>query len=81
MTISPQDCIVQKAEAESNWTAGGLYSPANLSTTNPQINTCWLVIKLTSGGWEYDPKVTNPTSGDGPCNCDPKNVTTVKTFR
>ncbi len=73
-----QDCVLQKAAAESDWTGGGLYPPLNLDPKNPNIAQCWLVIKLTTSGWEYDQKVTNPNQG--PYNCDAKNVTTVKTF-
>jgi hypothetical protein len=74
-----QDCVLQKAEAETNWTGGGLYPPLNLSTTNPNIAQCWLLIKLTTSGWQYDQKITNPNQG--PYNCDPKNVTKVNTFQ
>ena len=74
-----QDCILQKAEAETAWDAGGLYPKLNLDTTNPNIAQCWLVIKLTTTGWEYDSKVTAPN--DGPYNCDAKNVTKVNSFQ
>ncbi len=73
-----QDCVLQKAEAETQWTGGGLYPPLNLDTANPNIAQCWLLIKLTTSGWQYDDKVTNPNQG--PYNCDSKNVTKVSTF-
>jgi hypothetical protein len=75
------DCVIGKAEAETDWTAGGLYSPQRLSTVNPQISKCWLLIKLSTSGWAYDAKDTAPTAGDGPYNCDPKNVTAVKSYQ
>jgi hypothetical protein len=34
----------------------------------------------SSTGFVYDEKVTSPTSGDGPFNCDPENVKHVKTY-
>ena len=74
-----QDCVLQKAEAESQWTGGGLYPPLNLDTTNPNIAQCWLVIKLSTSGWAYDQKVTAPNQG--PYNCDAKNVTKVNSFQ
>jgi hypothetical protein len=74
------DCVIGKASAETNWDAGGLYAPAALDPVKPQVNKCWLVINLTSSGWQYDQKVTNPTQG-GPYNCDPKNVTAVKSYQ
>ncbi len=73
-----RDCVLEKAATEKNWDAGGLYAPTALSTTDPQLNKCWLVIKLTTDGWVYDEKVTNPTKG--PFNCDPKNASKVETY-
>jgi hypothetical protein len=74
-----RDCVLEKANAESQWDAGGLGAPVNLSTTNPQINKCWLLVKLTTSGWQYDEKVTNPNTG--PYNCDEKNVTKVQSYQ
>ena len=74
-----RDCVLEKAQAETAWDAGGLSAPVALSTTNPQINKCWLLIKLTADGWQYDEKVTNPNTG--PYNCDEKNVTKVESYQ
>ena len=74
-----QDCVLQKAAAETSWTGGGLYAPLNLDPVHPNIPKCWLVIRLTTSGWVYDQKVTNPDSGV--YNCDPKNVTTVHSYQ
>ncbi len=73
------ECVIGKASAETNWDAGGLYAPANLDPVHPQVNKCWLLINLTTSGWQYDQKVTNPTNG--PFNCDPKNVTAVQSYQ
>jgi hypothetical protein len=73
------ECVIGKASAETNWDAGGLYAPASLDPVHPQVNKCWLLINLTTSGWQYDQKVTNPT--EGPYNCDPKNVTAVKSYQ
>ncbi|HEX4431946.1 MAG TPA: ABC transporter substrate-binding protein [Frankiaceae bacterium] len=74
-----QDCVLQKAAAETAWTGGGLYAPLNLDPVHPNIPKCWLVIRLTTSGWVYDQKVTNPDSGV--YNCDAKNVTTVHSYQ
>jgi hypothetical protein len=74
-----QECVLQKAAAETEWTGGGLYAPLNLDPTNPNIAQCWLDIRLTTSGWVYDKKVTNPNNGV--YNCDPKNVTKVNSFQ
>ena len=38
-------------------------------------------MKLTSDGFVYDEKVTNPTKGTEPFNCDADNVLPVKTYQ
>jgi Periplasmic binding protein len=72
-------CILQKAGAETAWTGGGLYAPLNLDPVHPNIAKCWLDIRLTTAGWVYDQKVTNPNNGV--YNCDSKNVTTVHSYQ
>ncbi len=72
-------CVLQKAAAETAWTGGGLYAPVNLDPIHPQIAKCWLDIRLTTNGWVYDKKVTNPDNGV--YNCDPKNVVAVKSYQ
>ncbi len=72
-------CVLKKAAAETAWTGGGLYAPLNLDPIHPQIAQCWLDIRLTTAGWVYDKKVTNPNNGV--YNCDPKNVVAVKSYQ
>ena len=70
------DCILQKAKAHTNWTAGGLYPPQNIQTG--AASPCIALVRLTPTGFVYDKKVTAPT--DGPFNCDPENLKQVKTY-
>ncbi len=72
------DCVLKNAKNHTDWTAGGLYPPQNLVTG--EASPCIAMVKLTSSGFVYDDKVTAPTSGDGPFNCDPANVKHVKTY-
>ena len=41
-------------------------------------SNCWLLIRLTTTGWVYDKKVTDPDNGV--YNCDPKNTITVQSY-
>ena len=72
------DCVLSKAKDHTDWTAGGLYPPQNL--VSGEASPCIALVRLTSDGFVYDEKVTSPTSGDGPFNCDPANVKHVKTY-
>jgi hypothetical protein len=72
-------CVLDKAAAETQWDGGGLYAATNLDPVHPQVNQCWLTIKLTTDGWVYDKKVTAPNKG--PYNCDPKNVVAVQSYQ
>ena len=71
-------CVLQKAASYTDWTAGGLYPPQNL--TSGAASPCITVVKLTAQGYSYDQKITDPTPGDGPFNCDPSNLKKVKTY-
>jgi ABC-type branched-subunit amino acid transport system substrate-binding protein len=72
------NCVLEKAGAHTDWTAGGLTPPVSTSPSNTTANECWLVIKLEATGWVYDKKVTQPNKGV--YNCDPKNVVKVQSF-
>jgi hypothetical protein len=71
------DCVLSKAGAHSDWTGGGLTPPVS-TAPNAKPSNCWLVIRLTTTGWVYDKKITDPDNGA--YNCDPKNTAIVKTF-
>lgn len=72
-------CVLQKAASYTDWTAGGLYPPQNIKTG--AASPCVAMISLTAKGFAYDEKLTAPTSGDGPYNCDPENLKQVKTYQ
>jgi hypothetical protein len=74
------DCVLQKAADQKDWTGGGLY-PAHSTKIGTDTSPCIVMVRLTPNGFEYDKKVTAPTEGDGPYNCDPENVKTVKTYQ
>ena len=72
-------CVLQKAATYTDWTAGGLYPPQNIKTG--AASPCITIVKLTAQGYSYDQKITDPTPGDGPYNCDPDNLKKVKTYQ
>ena len=72
------DCVLAKAKAHTDWTAGGLYPKQNIQTG--AASPCIAIVRLTTNGFVYDDKVTAPTSGDEPFNCDPQNLKQVKTY-
>jgi ABC-type branched-subunit amino acid transport system substrate-binding protein len=74
------DCVLQKAGSYSDWTAGGLYPKQDLRTGQQHASPCIALVRLTTTGFVYDQKATNPTSGDFPYNCNPLNVKKVKTY-
>jgi ABC-type branched-subunit amino acid transport system substrate-binding protein len=77
LTVS---CVLDKAQSNSDWTAGGLYPSQDLRPGHQQASPCIALVKLTTSGFVYDEKATNPTPGKEPFNCDPENVKTVKTY-
>jgi hypothetical protein len=74
------DCVLQKAADHTDWTGGGLYPPHS-TKVGADASPCIIVVRLTPTGFVYDEKVTAPTKGDGPYNCDPDNVKKVKTYQ
>jgi hypothetical protein len=72
------DCILKNAKDHTDWTAGGLYPSQNLVTG--QASPCIAIVKLTTTGFQYDEKVTDPTKGQEPFNCSPDNLKHVKTY-
>ena len=69
-------CVLEKAKAHTDWTAGGIYPPQNLETG--VASPCIAIVRLTNDGFVYDDKVTAPTQGA--FNCDPENLKQVKTY-
>jgi hypothetical protein len=74
------DCVLKQAQTNSSWSAGGLYPPQNLTPGNQHASPCIALVKLTTNGFIYDEKATNPTKGMEPFNCDADNVKKVKTY-
>jgi hypothetical protein len=72
-------CVLQKAGSEKAWTAGGMFPPADTDPNNKKVGACALLIRLTTSGWVYDKKATDPTQGL--YNCDPANVQTVLSYQ
>jgi hypothetical protein len=64
-------CVIEKATAETDYTAGGLLSGVDLSDPYA-IPPCFAALEATADGFEYDEELTDPT--DGIFNCDPENI-------
>ena len=73
-------CVLQKASSESAWNAGGVYPTQDLRPGHSHAAGCIAMVKLTASGFAYDEKLTQPTAGKEPFNCDPENVKGVKTY-
>jgi ABC-type branched-subunit amino acid transport system substrate-binding protein len=65
-----RQCVLENAEATTDWTAGGLHAPT--SPGEDVVPNCGILIRFTSDGWVYDEEATQPT--DGIFNCDPENT-------
>jgi ABC-type branched-subunit amino acid transport system substrate-binding protein len=73
-----QDCVLQHAGAHPAWDAGGLFAPTNTDPTLHDYSDCVVIMRLTTTGWVYDRKVTNPNQSV--YNCSPDNLTAVKSY-
>jgi Periplasmic binding protein len=72
LTVS---CVLNKAAAVKNWDAGGIQAPIaslTLSNDNPQPSPCFVLMKGSATGFNYDKSITHPTQSIW--NCNPKNV-------
>ena len=66
------ECLLEQAEAQEDWTGGGLHS--RQTPGNAQASPCMLILGVTADGFAYNEEATAPTDGDGLFNCDPDNV-------
>jgi len=66
------ECLLTAAEAQEDWTGGGLHAPQTPGNTTP--SPCFLILNLDADGFAYNEEVTAPTDGDGLYNCNPENV-------
>jgi hypothetical protein len=73
-----QDCVLAKAGSRVGWDAGGLFPPVSKTLSVPQQTDSTLFVRLTTTGWVYDKKVTQPNSG--PATAARTNVVTVKSY-
>ena len=67
-----QDCVLEKAGQEKEWTAGGLFPARNTDPKNPQQTRCFVIMDVTPNGFVYDKDVTQPNKDI--YNCDEANV-------
>jgi hypothetical protein len=65
-----RECMLEAAGAVSDWTGGGLHAPQDPGSDT--VSECFLVVKVTADGFEYDEETTDPN--DGLYNCVPENV-------
>ena len=71
-------CVMGKASATTNWTAGGLHAKETPGNGGGTDSACFLALQATSKGFVVNSDFTNAT--EGLFNCDPKNVATVSGF-
>lgn len=64
------ECLLTEAEAQSDWTAGGLHARQTPGNTEP--SPCFLILGLDDTGFVYNEEATAPT--EGLFNCDEDNV-------
>ncbi len=69
-------CILSKAGAYTDWTAGGFFPPHSTVPGKQTLSDCFLFVRLTPNGFVYDKKLTNPNSSV--YNCNPKNLAKIK---
>ena len=69
-----RQCLVQQAQSVTSWTGGGLHGESNPGGNLP--TPCYLIMKASASGFEYDEKATAPNKGL--FNCDAANLITLK---
>lgn len=67
------ECLLENAEAEADWTAGGLHAPQTPGNEVP--SDCFLILGIGADGYTYNEKATAPD--EGVYNCDSGNVMTL----
>lgn len=69
-----RQCLLQQAQSVTSWTGGGLHGETNPGGNVP--TPCYLILKASASGFEYDQADTAPTKGL--FNCDPANLVTLQ---
>lgn len=67
-------CLLEKAEATTDWTGGGLHAPQRPG--NGKASNCFALLTVTKTGFEYAEEATKPN--EGIYSCDEGNVVTLK---
>jgi hypothetical protein len=70
-----QECILAKAGAYTDWTAGGLFPPHSTVPGKQGQIDCFVLMRLTPNGFVYDRAATKPNKDV--YNCDPSNLVKV----
>jgi ABC-type branched-subunit amino acid transport system substrate-binding protein len=74
------DCVLAKAGANKNWSAGGLYPARDVDPANRHMSPCFVLMRVTTNGFVYDRKATQPNQDI--YNCSPDNIATLsKTYQ
>jgi ABC-type branched-subunit amino acid transport system substrate-binding protein len=69
-----RQCVVQEAQKVTSWTGGGMHGASNPGKNLP--TTCYVILKASASGFEYDEKATAPNKGL--YNCDDANLIQLK---
>lgn len=64
------ECLLEQAEAQTDWTGGGLHSRQTPGNTEP--SPCFLILGLEAEGFVYNEQATAPD--EGIYNCAEENV-------
>jgi hypothetical protein len=73
-----RQCVMSYAQAQTNWTAGGLHASVKPSNATGDGSQCFLLTKATSTGWTVANNIYKPNNGI--FNCDPANVFKLQGF-
>lgn len=69
------ECVLEQAAQQSEWTAGGLVPPSDLSLDRLHMNECFLIVRAEPDGWVYEEEMTAPNTEA--FNCSPDNVAAI----
>ncbi len=73
-----RQCVMSYAQAQSDWTGGGLHDAEKPANATGDTSQCFTIIKATSSGWQLDDAITKANTGI--FNCDPGNVIKLPGF-
>jgi ABC-type branched-subunit amino acid transport system substrate-binding protein len=69
------DCVLAKAAANRNWSAGGLFPAHDVNPATAHMVNCFALMRVTRSGFVYDEKATQPNQSI--YNCSPNNIVTL----